>query len=88
MIASLYLSSISKFVINSWIFVGGFADAQFPPVLARKITGMILEMNTGVLMDLLDSEQHLKHMVVEALRILEAARFRGPGVDQHMPQQS
>merc|ERR1719171_2803522 len=45
--------------------------AKYQPELAGKVTGMMLEMDNGELLMLLESEQQLKTKVEEALRVLE-----------------
>merc|ERR1719265_292876 len=45
--------------------------AKYAPELAGKVTGMMLEMDNGELLMLLESEQQLKAKVDEALRVLQ-----------------
>merc|ERR1719428_1734611 len=45
--------------------------AKYQPELAGKITGMMLEMDNGELLMLLESEQQLKVKVDEARRVLQ-----------------
>eukprot|EP01071_Lankesteria_metandrocarpae_P006889 Lankesteria_metandrocarpae@DN4516_c0_g1_i1.p1 len=46
---------------------------KLQPVLAGKITGMMLDMDNSELLLLLDSESHLRSKVDEALRVLRQA---------------
>merc|ERR1719436_415836 len=50
------------------------AIAKLQPALAGKITGMMLEMDNGELLMLLESEQQLRGKVDEAMRVLQGNR--------------
>ena len=43
------------------------------PLLAPKLTGMLLELDNSTLLDLLASDALLQNRVAEALRVLEGA---------------
>eukprot|EP00974_Lingulodinium_polyedra_P055285 5317464-Lingulodinium_polyedra.AAC.1 len=45
--------------------------AKYQPTVAAKITGMLLELDNGELMTLLDSEHQLRSAVEIAMRVLE-----------------
>mmetsp|Transcript_147372 Transcript_147372/g.383138 ORF Transcript_147372/g.383138 Transcript_147372/m.383138 type:complete len:129 (+) Transcript_147372:2-388(+) len=47
---------------------------KYQPEHAGKITGMMLEMGGSELLAMLDSEQHLKMKVDEAMRVLQGTR--------------
>merc|ERR1712039_690513 len=47
--------------------------SKYQPQLGRKVTGMLLELDNSKLLMLLDSEQELKAMVDEAVRVLRAS---------------
>merc|ERR1719401_484305 len=51
------------------------AIAKYKPELAEKVTGMMLEMDNSELLMLLESEQHLKYRVEEALQVLDAGKY-------------
>jgi len=63
--------SVQKQMIGEKLFP---AIAKHQPVLAGKITGMMLEMDNSELLILLESDQQLKNKVDEALRVLQTTK--------------
>merc|ERR1719291_451386 len=63
--------SVQKQMIGERLYT---AIVRFQPQLAGKITGMMLEMDNSELLLLLESDQHLKNKVEDALKVLNRSK--------------